>query len=121
MPSVAIAPSQPFVQDPASGPLEDWLAASLERTRRRTLALVEGLSDELLNAVHDPLMSPIVWDLGHIANFEELWLVRRAGGCDALRDELGGVYDAFTAPRRERGKLPYLRSNECFDYMDAVR
>jgi iron(II)-dependent oxidoreductase len=121
MPSVATAPSQPFVKDPASGTLEDLIAASLERTRRRTLALVEGLSDELLNVVHDPFMSPIVWDLGHIANFEELWLVKRVGGCDALRDELGGVYDAFTAPRPERGKLPYLRGAECFAYMDAVR
>jgi len=121
MPSVATAPSQPSVQDPASGTLEDRIAAALERTRRRTLSLVEGLSDELLNAVHDPLMSPIVWDLGHIANFEELWLVRRAGGCEALRDELEGVYDAFTAPRRERGKLPYLRGDECLAYMEAVR
>jgi iron(II)-dependent oxidoreductase len=121
MPSVATAPSQPFVQDPSSDTLEDQIAASLARTRQRTLALVEGLSDELLNAVHDPLMSPIVWDLGHIANFEELWLVQRVGGCSALRDELGGVYDAFTAPRPERGQLPYLRAGECFAYMDAVR
>jgi iron(II)-dependent oxidoreductase len=121
MPSVATAPSQPFVQSPSSGKLEDRIAASLERTRLRTLSLVEGLPDDLLNAVHDPLMSPIVWDLGHIANFEELWLVKRVGGCDWLRDELGSVYDAFTAPRRERGDLPYLRAADCFAYMDAVR
>jgi iron(II)-dependent oxidoreductase len=66
-------------------------------------------------------MSPIAWDLGHIANFEELWLVQRASGCEPLRSELGSIYDAFTAPRRERGQLPYLRSTECLRYLGAVR
>jgi iron(II)-dependent oxidoreductase len=66
-------------------------------------------------------MSPIVWDLGHIANFEELWIVQRAGGRDPLKQELGSVYDPFTAPRRDRGALPYLTSEQCFAYMDAVR
>ena len=65
----------------------------LEQTRARTLELVEPLSDDALNAVHDPLMSPIVWDLGHIANFEELWLVRTVGGRPPLHEELAEVYD----------------------------
>ena len=30
--------------------------------------------DADLDRVHDPLMSPLVWDLGHIAAFEDLWL-----------------------------------------------
>jgi iron(II)-dependent oxidoreductase len=66
-------------------------------------------------------MSPIIWDVGHIANFEELWLVQRAGGREPLREELGSVYDPFTAPRSERGALPYLTSEQCFAYMEAVR
>jgi gamma-glutamyl hercynylcysteine S-oxide synthase len=93
----------------------------LERTRRRTLDLIEPLTEDALNAVHDPLMSPIVWDLGHIANFEELWIVQNAGGQRPLREELGTIYDPFTAPRRERGGLAYLSSEECFAYMEAVR
>ena len=51
-------------------------------------------------------MSPIVWDLGHIANFEELWVVQRAGGRGPLREELGTVYDPFTAPRRGAANFP---------------
>lgn len=93
----------------------------LERTRRRTLELVEPLSEQALNAVHDPVMSPIAWDLGHIANFEEQWLVRQIAGGTPLRKELGDIYDPFTAPRRERGRLSYLRSEECLDYMHAIR
>jgi iron(II)-dependent oxidoreductase len=105
----------------ASDQLKERIAEQLERTRARTLALVEGLSDDALNNVHDPLMSPIAWDLGHIANFEELWLVRRIGGPSENADGLSEVYDPFTTPRRKRGDLPYLRGEECLTYMDAVR
>jgi iron(II)-dependent oxidoreductase len=97
------------------------LVELLERTRRRTLKLVEPLSERALNAVHDPLMSPIAWDLGHIANFEEQWLVQRVFEQQPLQAELGSVYDPFSAPRPERGRLPYLRSDQCLGYMEAVR
>jgi iron(II)-dependent oxidoreductase len=101
--------------------IKEQIASTLEETRARTLMLVEQLSEQALNEVHDELMSPIVWDLGHIANFEELWLVRQAGGRPALREELGSVYDALTSPRKERGSLPYLRSDDCLRYLEAVR
>src|SRR3954447_7356869 len=97
------------------------IAARIEDVRARTLALVDHLSENTLNRVHDPLLSPIVWDLGHIAAFEDLWLGENAFGVPPLRRGLGGVYDPFTAPRSERGALPYLRSDECLDYMAAVR
>jgi gamma-glutamyl hercynylcysteine S-oxide synthase len=123
---LATASTQSSQPKPPPLPLRDGsrrtrIAALLERTRQRTLTLIEPLSEQALNAVHDPLMSPIAWDLGHIASFEELWLVQRAAGRAPLREELGGVYDPFSAPRRERGRLPYLRSEECLDYIRAVR
>ncbi len=74
-----------------------------------------------LNRVHDPLMSPLVWDLGHIAAFEDLWLARRVGGLELLRPELADVYDAAETPRADRGELPYLRRDEAIAYMNAVR
>jgi len=97
------------------------LAGRLQEVRARTLFLVEGLSDAALNQVHDPLMSPIAWDLGHIATFEDLWLVQKAFGRPALRADLGKVYDPFTAPRSERGTLPYLRGADVLRHLEAVR
>jgi iron(II)-dependent oxidoreductase len=93
----------------------------LGKVRERTLALVESLSEDGLNRVHDPLMSPVVWDLGHIATFEDLWLAQNAFGEQPLRAGLDRVYDPFNAPRSERGELPYLRSEDCLGYMEAVR
>ena len=97
------------------------IAARLEEARARTLLLIGGVSEDALNEVHDPLMSPIAWDLGHIATFEDLWLAQNPFGRPPLRGDLGAVYDPFTAPRNERGALPYLRIDDALRHMEAVR
>jgi iron(II)-dependent oxidoreductase len=97
------------------------LARRLEEARGRTLELIEPLTDEQLNRVYDPILSPLIWDLGHIANFEELWLVQRIGGREPLRGDLGELYDAIEQPRKIRGELPILRADEVRPYMGQVR
>ncbi|HEU5063629.1 MAG TPA: SUMF1/EgtB/PvdO family nonheme iron enzyme [Solirubrobacterales bacterium] len=97
------------------------IAAALSEARERTLALVEPLDDEQLNRIYSPILSPLAWDLGHIANFEELWLVQRVGGRGPLRGELGRFYDAIENPRKIRGELPILRDEELRSYMADVR
>jgi gamma-glutamyl hercynylcysteine S-oxide synthase len=97
------------------------MAARLAEARRRTLLLVEPLADEQLNRVYSPILSPLAWDLGHIANFEELWLVQRIGGREPLDGRLGRLYDAIENPRRIRNALPILRGDELRAYMDEVR
>lgn len=93
----------------------------LERAREQTLALVAALGDEDLERVHSPLMSPLVWDLGHIAAFEDLWLAHNRGGLPLLRGDLASVYDAFETPRARRGELRYLRRAEAERYLAEVR
>jgi iron(II)-dependent oxidoreductase len=93
----------------------------LTDARERTLALVSSLTDDALERVHSTLMSPLVWDLGHIAAFEDLWLVHRYGGRPLLRDDLADVYDAFETPRAGRGDLPFLPAPDARDYLIDVR
>ena len=102
------------------GAIGDVLDA-LSDARTRTLALVAHLDDDVLERVHSPLMSPLVWDLGHIAAFEDLWLAHRCGGLSLLRPDLAEVYDAFETPRAQRGDLPYLRRDETLAYLATVR
>jgi gamma-glutamyl hercynylcysteine S-oxide synthase len=107
------------LHSPQTAPL-GGVEAHLEEARQRTLALVEPVSDEDLQRVHDPLMSPLVWDLGHIAAFEDLWVCRETSR-ELLRPELAEVYDATETPRPRRGDLPYLRRDEALEYMREVR
>ncbi len=93
----------------------------LELAREQTMGIVAGISDQDLERVHSPLMSPLVWDLGHIAAFEDLWLAHRHGGLDLLRPDLMDVYDAFETPRAGRGELPYLRRAEAAAFLVDVR
>jgi gamma-glutamyl hercynylcysteine S-oxide synthase len=104
-----------------SSPTRQSIAALLADARERTIALIAPLGDELLNKVYSELLSPLAWDLGHIANFEELWLVQTVGGRAPLHGELGQFYDAIENPRRERGELPILRDEELRAYMGEVR
>lgn len=93
----------------------------LEYARARTFALVAHLEDEQLERVYSPIMSPLVWDLGHIAAYEDLWLSHRLGGQELLRPELAALYDAFETPRAIRGDIDTLGPGEARDYLAEVR
>jgi iron(II)-dependent oxidoreductase len=95
--------------------------AALTEARDRTLQLVSRISDADLETVHSTLMSPLVWDLGHIAAFEDLWLCHRHGDRPLLHEELADVYDAFETPRAHRGELDFLGPQAARQYLDEVR
>jgi iron(II)-dependent oxidoreductase len=100
-------------------PLEPLLQL-LDEARERTLRLIAPLSDEDLRRQHDPLMSPVLWDLGHIAHFEELWLTHNVTG-DIRFAEMPGMYNPFEHPRRLRGELVYPTRQECVGLMREIR
>ncbi|CAJ1505100.1 ergothioneine biosynthesis protein EgtB [[Mycobacterium] kokjensenii] len=98
------------------------LARDLTRARDRTLALVD-FDDAELHRQYDPLMSPLVWDLAHIGQQEELWLLR-GGNPDRpglLTADVEGLYDAFIHPRASRVDLPLLAPEQARKYCATVR
>jgi gamma-glutamyl hercynylcysteine S-oxide synthase len=95
--------------------------AALEDARAGTLALVADIGDGDLERVHSPIMSPLVWDLGHIAAYEDLWLAQRHAGLELLRPDLAELYDAFETPRAVRGEIEALGPADARDYLAAVR
>jgi iron(II)-dependent oxidoreductase len=106
--------------DPLSPDAERLLAA-MESARERTLALLAPLTDGQLEQVHSPIMSPLVWDLAHIAAYEDLWIGHRLGGRELLRPDLAAVYDAFETPRAVRGEVELLDPPAAREYLAEVR
>ncbi len=100
--------------------LKERIAAQLTAVRDRSLGYTAA-EDDLLVRQHSPLMSPLVWDLAHVGNYEELWVLRAAAGITPLRPEIDDIYDAFKTPRRDRPALPFLRPAEARDYIGGVR
>ncbi|GAA4162840.1 ergothioneine biosynthesis protein EgtB [Phytohabitans flavus] len=97
------------------------VAAELDRTRRRSVVLTDAVDDDDLVRQHSPLMSPLVWDLAHVGNQEELWLVRDVGGREPVRQDIDHLYDAFQHPRKDRPQLPLLGPAEARAYTRTVR
>ncbi|MFF1477191.1 ergothioneine biosynthesis protein EgtB [Streptomyces sp. NPDC058301] len=113
--------------EPTGAPLTDPEAlrrralAALTAARARTATLTSCVDDHDLTAQHSPLMSPLVWDLAHIGNQEEQWLLRAVAGRDAMRPEIDSLYDAFEHPRATRPSLPLLSPAEARRYAAEVR
>lgn len=101
--------------------LRERALSALTTARERTARLTDCVDDAELTAQHSPLMSPLVWDLAHIGNQEEQWLLRAVAGHAALRPEIDSVYDAFEHPRAERPTLPLLPPGEARGYAADVR
>src|SRR5437867_800648 len=80
MTSMRMEPAGTSLAERGDDVLRATLAGELTEARERTLCLLTPLSDDDLRRQHDPLMSPPLWDLGHIAAFEELWLTRNLSG-----------------------------------------
>jgi gamma-glutamyl hercynylcysteine S-oxide synthase len=101
--------------------LRTRIADELERARTRTAQLADAVDDTDLVRQHSPIMSPLVWDLAHVGNQEELWLVRDVGGREPVRCDIDELYDAFRHPRRDRPALPLLNPTEARGYVATVR
>src|SRR5439155_662164 len=82
---------------------------------------IETLDDADLVRQVTPILSPVVWDLGHIANFEEQWSIRAldpTAPADFVRDR---IYDPIANPRPTRKHLALGDRAACVAYLGEVR
>src|SRR5215212_6942522 len=93
----------------------------LTEARQRTRWLLSTVSEEDLYRQHDPIMSPPIWDYGHIGNYEELWLLERAFGKSLSERAIYDIYDASLHPREERPSLDLLDREGADVYLNAIR
>ncbi|RAV06782.1 ergothioneine biosynthesis protein EgtB [Mycolicibacterium sp. GF69] len=100
----------------------ETIAHELTKARERTLRLVD-FDDAELGRQYSPLMSPLAWDLAHIGQQEELWLLRdgdpRQPGM--LSPDVEQLYDAFVNSRASRVNLPLLPPSDARAYCGTVR
>ena len=102
--------------------MHDLVIGDLEQARHRTLGLTD-LDDPTLVTQYDLLMSPLVWDLAHVGQQEDLWLLRAGEPTRPrmLPPAVDALYDAFKHPRADRPSLPLLPPVEARAYDHEVR
>ena len=96
------------------------LAAEPDASRARLLPILEPLDAAGLRRQPRPPKVPPPWDPAHVANYEDIGLVRALGG-DPTRTGLDDLYDAFKQPRSAREALPLLDLASARTYGDAVK
>jgi iron(II)-dependent oxidoreductase len=98
------------------GELSEWV----REARQRTCDFVADLSDDQLIGPALPILNPLLWEIGHIAWFQEKWALRR-GGTASLRKDADALYDSAAIPHATRWDLPFPNREETFAYMREVR
>ena len=106
--------------DPACPIAADVLAAWLGDARSRTLALVADLTDEQMLGPRLGTVNPPLWEIGHVAWFQEKWVLRHALGRAPLRPDADALYDSAAVPHATRWGLPLPSRGDTLAYMSGV-
>ena len=97
----------------------DRLAEALRDARQRTLAIYAHLDLATLRVPQIPLVNPPVWELSHIAWFQEHWCLRRDGRAPLL-DRADEFFNSSTVPHASRWTLPYPPLERLRRYIDET-
>lgn len=93
-------------------------------SRKRTLELVEDLSDEQMLGPQLKIVNPPLWEIGHLAWFQERWNLRRITddefSASEILDVTDELYDSMQVAHDTRWDLPLLSWKETLDYMRRV-
>jgi len=98
----------------------EHLTRMLTDARERTLALVQDLTDEQLLGPRLPIVNPLLWEIGHVAWFQEYWVLRHLGGEAPIRKDGDRLYDSAAIPHDDRWALPLPSRSETLRYMRQV-
>src|SRR5437764_9823953 len=96
--------------------LTEWVRSA----RRLTHLIIGDLSDEQLIGPRLSILNPLLWEVGHVAWFQEKWVLRHAAGLAPIRADADALYDSAAIPHDARWDLPLLSRKGALAYMAAV-
>ena len=97
--------------------LESWVVDA----RARTLALVGDLSDEQFKVPMLRIINPFLWEIGHVAYFQEFWVLRHAANQPAMMPDGDALYDSAKVAHDTRWNLPLPSRDVTIGYLEKVR
>lgn len=96
------------------------LIGALREARERTLELVADLTDEQLMGPRLRIVNPLRWEIGHVAWFQEYWILRHVGGLRPILFDGDNLYDSARVAHDTRWDLPLPSRDETLAYMGQV-
>jgi len=96
------------------------LLEPLREARERTLELIDDLTDEQLMGPRLRIVNPLRWEIGHVAWFQEYWILRHLGGLQPILSHGDGLYDSARVAHDTRWDLALPSRAETLAYMRQV-
>jgi gamma-glutamyl hercynylcysteine S-oxide synthase len=94
------------------------LVEALVDARRRLHELVLDVDDWMGPKL--PIVNPILWEIGHVAWFQEHWMLRHARGRAPLRADGDALYDSAKVAHDTRWDLPLPDRTATLAYMAEI-
>lgn len=102
-------------------PTAAQLAEAVQDARERTFELVADLTDEQLLGPRLQIVNPLLWEIGHVAWFQEKWVLRHVAGKPPILDDADALYDSAAVHHDTRWDLPLPSRQETLAYLREVR
>jgi iron(II)-dependent oxidoreductase len=99
----------------------DTLTSWVIDARARTLDFVRDLSDEQMRVPLLRIINPFLWEIGHVAYFQEYWVLRHVLGRQPMRADADSLYDSARIAHDIRWDLQLPSRAETLDYLKATR
>ncbi|HWB70977.1 MAG TPA: selenoneine synthase SenA [Egibacteraceae bacterium] len=107
---------------PASALHDPVLLADLVHdARQRVMDLVADLSDEQLVGPLLPTVNPLLWEIGHLAWFQEKFVLRQACGQPPIHHFADALWDSGAIPHDTRWRLALPSREDTLAYLGQVR
>ncbi len=101
---------------PVAAELSEWV----NDARRRTLELVTDLNGEQLMGPKLSVINPLLWEIGHLAWFQEKWVLRHSCGKQPIRDDADSLWDSIAIPHARRWDLSLPSYEDALTYLNEV-
>jgi iron(II)-dependent oxidoreductase len=98
----------------------EHIAALLAEARSRTLELVDDLGDEQMLGPKLRIVNPPLWEIGHVAWFQEKWALRHLRSLDPCRGDIDGLYDSAAVAHDLRWDLPLPERRKTLALMQQI-
>ena len=103
-----------------SSPLAILPRKLLQEVRARTLALIADLDDDQMIGPRLNIVNPLRWEIGHVAWFQEYWILRQMQGRAPRLVSGDSLYDSARVAHETRWDLPLPSKTETMKYMQGV-
>src|SRR5437764_10476835 len=89
--------------------------------RERTFALVADLTDAEMIGPRLRIVNPPLWEIGHVAWFQEFWALRHVAGLAPILPDGDALYDSMAVAHDTRWELALPSRDATIRYISEVR